>query len=295
MLTILLIYVTQNSVQINIDLLETLHRRQIIGSKSASERNDESGKNRQLRCVCKIDNFGTAPQHLSSCSSSEPSTSSSSSLSSSSAVATIAVQQPSEVFRCLACHFWCHRACIYQFLEPSEYDFDNLLCHICYQLEQPEEGLETSTADTTARSTSSSVDDSLATLTDPTNASSVVVDNESFLKRKAVLSSVAVGDLVDYEGLVGIITDIEDDYGRLHMKGTKRDKDFWVELSSCSVLEAPKKKLSVINTSNGDNENIHNSGEKDESSSSSSSSSGVASNDFRNDEVNIILLPQSLK
>jgi hypothetical protein len=162
------------------------------------------------------------------------------------------------LFCCAACHLYCHKECIYvapaavgcgvathksvPIVEPAK----DLLCHICYSLENEGKWLPSAadapeeTSDAAPLTKTQSLQNSLQSALLEQDGITASKPRKKRSREKfnfKINDTIAISTPGADTDLIGIITDMEDGLGRLHLKGTKRDADFWVTLDeTCRVI-----------------------------------------------------------
>jgi len=248
-----------HSVQIDVDMLETLYLRQLVSQKGSKKKSMK-----RMRCVCGKNSIfdgstNSWDPHVSACN----------------------------VFRCVACHLWCHRHCVY--LSPNmptshlvatvspgtssssavaskgaELGNDlkvnkHLLCHICYNLENeasyfvdeivevvPPQLVPEVTSSGRAKKRAPRLDDSSDDAYADEKMNSVTSPQPVKKSKPVVFLPPSVGDTIAtilpgyVVETIGVITDIEDGLARLHVKKTKKDDDVWISLDdeTCRLVES---------------------------------------------------------
>ena len=123
----------------------------------------------------------------------------------------VSALSPELHFECCACGIWGHSLCFAGADTGSSFE---RRCYIC-----------------------SDIDASYAACSEPVSVEG------SPRKRKTDETLIFVGDKVQItlpvtgSDVIGTVTDIEDDLGRLHVKNTRKDNDLWFSLSECVVVE----------------------------------------------------------
>ena len=233
------------SVRIDMDLLETLFLRQVNVAKNKWK---DFKLAKRMRCACNKN----PPLD-------DPSKPVSSDL----------------IFCCAACSLYCHKQCIYVPPPPPEATTSgesaessdagagvvtasavsgkeaaaavNLLCHICYSLENegrwvPQEsssnssGKESNGLSTAPASSSSSSTSAVATASAAPASSKAQKRIREKVQFK--ISDVIALGTPGVDEIVGIIMDLEDGLARLHQRKTKREDDIWITLGEhCRLLQ----------------------------------------------------------
>ena len=222
------------SVSIDMDLLETLFLRQVFTSEKSKHRDFKLAK--RMRCAC-----GKNPP----------------------------LDDPSKpvdtdlIFCCTACHLYCHKECIYQTPAASRggsgyHDVKEvvvseggaevqLLCHICYSLENEGRWTPTAAADAAEEKAAAAADGGAAGVA---KTQTQVIQNSlqnalvGGAKKRArdrqyfkLHDTISISTPGTDEEFIASIVDMEDGLARVHAKGTKRENDVWVTLDdTCRVI-----------------------------------------------------------
>jgi len=207
------------SVSIDMDLLETLYLRQVFASKSKS-RDVKTAK--KMRCLC-----GKNPPL------DDP-------------VKPVA---PELIFCCAACHLYCHKECIYEGSSASASaggaaSLSNLpvdlLCHICYSLENDGKWIPCSSESAEANADGCGLALSKTQALQNSLQTALVGGGKKRSREKQIFKihdTISISSPGTSEEFVAVIVDMEDGLARVHAKGTKRESDVWVTLDdTCRVI-----------------------------------------------------------